>query len=104
MAVYVDPLVKWGGSATFRWTHSCHMFADSLDELHAFALRIGLRRSWFQNDKLPHYDLNPSRRCAALRAGAIELDLKQSVDKWAEISPYWRRVKEALAARDKPDV
>src|SRR5579859_4873438 len=66
MAVFVDPLRKWGGSAEFRWKKSSHMYVDplgSVDELHALAAKIGMRRQWFQDDKrLPHYDLNPRRR------------------------------------------
>lgn len=73
MAVYVDPLRNYGGSAEFRWPISCHMYADTLDELHAMAARIGMRRSWFQDDRrLPHYDLVPRRRAAAVRLGAVE--------------------------------
>lgn len=78
MTVFVDRLTHYGGSATFRWAWSCHMYGDDLEELHAFARRIGLKRAWFQgppkHDRLPHYDLNASRRVAAVRAGAVEHD------------------------------
>ncbi len=30
---------------------------DDLTELHDFAANIGLRRAWFQEKPLPHYDL-----------------------------------------------
>ena len=80
MAVYVDPILHHGGSPSFHYTHSCHMYADSLDELHATARLIGLRRDWFQpKDKLPHYDLVPTKRKAAVRAGAIEHTREQMV-------------------------
>lgn len=73
MTVYVDRLTEYGGSSTFRWKHSCHMYADTLEELHAFAKRIGMRRAWFQDKaSLPHYDLNAGRRVAAVKAGAVE--------------------------------
>lgn len=90
MAVYVDTLVNYGGSATFRWTHSCHMWADTIEELHAFAASIGMRRAWFQPPKdhgvrLPHYDLNANRRRIAVLKGAIELDRTQAVNKWIEL-------------------
>lgn len=56
-----------------RW---CHMWADTPEELHAMAKRIGMRRAWFQDDRrLPHYDLVPSRRALALKFGAVEADL-----------------------------
>lgn len=54
---------------------SCHLVTDGpLEELHAFAGRIGIRRAWFQGGKYPHYDLTGRRREAAVRLGAVELD------------------------------
>jgi hypothetical protein len=79
MSVYVDPVQQHNGSKTFRWERSCHMYADTVEELHAMAQAIGLRRSWFQADRdavgrpsLPHYDLVPTRRKEAIAAGAME--------------------------------
>lgn len=54
------------------------MIADTVDELHALAARIGLKRSWFQGD---HYDLVPSKRAAALAAGATELPRRPFIEK-----------------------
>lgn len=70
MSVYVDPLTDYG----WRLGPSCHLFADSLKELHAAAYDIGLKPSWFQVSKagIPHYDLTASRRKRAVRQGAIE--------------------------------
>lgn len=67
MAVYVDnEQIEWRGKL---W---CHLVADTLDELHAFAARIGLRRSWFQAQaSFPHYDVTTDVRDRALRTGAI---------------------------------
>jgi len=73
MTVYVDDLARYPGKqpACFR-LGSCHMMADSLEELHAMAEKIGLRREWFQDHPFhPHYDLTASRRVAALHAGAV---------------------------------
>lgn len=54
---------------------SCHLLADTLDELHVMAQSIGLKREWFQDKRSgKHYDLVPSKRAAAVAAGAIELD------------------------------
>lgn len=83
MSVYVDELFKWpipkepqarrvalanGG----MW---CHLTADTVDELHAFAKKIGMKRAWFQISapprSVPHYDLTPRKREAALKAGAV---------------------------------
>ena len=46
----------------------------NLEELHAFASRLGLQRRWFQGqNRHPHYDLVPSKRALALRLGAAEV-------------------------------
>lgn len=57
----------------------CHMFADSLGELHFMADRIGMRREWFQPLSFPHYDVCLMRRKRALELGAIEVDRRQGV-------------------------
>jgi hypothetical protein len=85
MAVYIDPLVPYGGSKQFRWKQSCHMWADTEQELHAFAKQIGLKREWFQTEtRLPHYDLNPTRRLRAVEKGAQQVT-------WRELWAAMRR-------------
>lgn len=63
-----------------RWSH---MVSDtSEDELHAFATRIGLKRSWFQGRpkaSAAHYDLTPSRRARAVALGAVEVSSRELV-------------------------
>jgi hypothetical protein len=78
------------GGITGRWSH---LTADTKDELHAFAERIGLRRSWFQTCKRSpgcrpadrcvhwHYDVTDTKRAEALTAGAVPIDLRQ----WSDI-------------------
>ena len=73
MAVYVDWLINYGWKLRGHTTPSCHLTADTLTELHDFAQQIGLKREWFQQGSLPHYDLTPRRREAAVRLGAVEL-------------------------------
>ena len=65
--VYVDDArISWRGRL---W---CHMVADSLDELHEFALRLGLKRSWFQGTaSYPHYDVTLEMRSKAIALGAV---------------------------------
>ena len=84
--VFVDPLMTHGWVLRGRPTMSCHMFTNGdLDALHALAEAIGLKRSWFQTGSLPHYDLTPSKRDAALVAGAVALDRHQAVAMWREM-------------------
>lgn len=70
MAVYVDEEgIRWRGR---EW---CHLVADSLDELHTFAAKLGLRRSWFQaKTHYPHYDVTTSVRLRAIALGARNAD------------------------------
>ncbi len=56
------------------------MLADSEDELHEAALKIGMKKAWFQDGDthtMPHYDLVESRRKWAIKNGAVEIDRKQ---------------------------
>lgn len=67
MAVYVDDY-----RAPYRSMHLSHLTADTLEELHAMADRIGLKRKWFQKGSSPHYDISESKRSLAIAHGAIE--------------------------------
>lgn len=86
MTIYVDTALIRAciGRHEARWSH---LMSDQLDpaELHAFAARIGLRRSWFQPGKTladrgkhdppgDHYDVTEGKRAAAIAAGAVVLD------------------------------
>lgn len=75
MSVYVDPLIDYG----WRLGPSCHLTADTLEELHAAADAIGVRRAWFQigQSSLPHYDLVAHKRMLAIKNGAIELTRRE---------------------------
>lgn len=85
MSIYVDDLFTWPGKRG-QW---CHMMTDGdLSELHEFAKRIGLKRSWFQNKlRLPHYDLRPSMRERAIQAGAIEVSGVELAQKCKRVAP-----------------
>lgn len=59
----------------------CHMIADTDDELHAMADRVGVSRRWFQGlPKTPnsHYDIALSKRTLAVAAGAVEITLREA--------------------------
>jgi hypothetical protein len=85
MPVYVDPLFGCIPNARWRWDKACHLFADTIDELHEFAKKVGLKRVWFQPGRLPHYDLTEKRRAKAIQLGVIPLTRKEAVSKWKEI-------------------
>ncbi len=56
----------------------CHMWSDDLDALHAMAIRIGMRREWFQDKPgFPHYDLVPPLREKAIAMGAVAHKLRE---------------------------
>lgn len=71
--IMVDELTVWPHAKHRCFKNgSSHLTTDGpLEELHAFAQRIGLRRAWFQDGRVPHYDLSPVRREAALAYGAV---------------------------------
>lgn len=68
MAVYVDNArIVWRGR---QW---CHLVADSSEELHEFAKKLGMKRIWFQHTaSYPHYDITLEARARALKLGAFE--------------------------------
>ena len=81
--VYVDTLIDYG----WKYGKSCHMIADTLDELHEMADKIGLKRNWFQLSKgkeMPHYDLTEKRRKLAVRNGAKEINRRELCAKLIE--------------------
>ena len=69
MTVYVDDM-----RARFRDHIMCHMIADTEEELHAMAARIGIARRWYQGD---HYDVTLERRALAVEYGAREITWRQ---------------------------
>lgn len=73
MTVYVDAIIKWPHARGIFRNGSCHLTADTVEELHAFAARLGMKRSWFQNQgRFEHYDLTPASRAVAVSYGAKE--------------------------------
>lgn len=75
MTVYVDDM-----RAKFGRMVLCHMLADTDDELHAMAARIGVARRWWQAPPRhsSHYDIALSKRSLAVQAGAVEITLRQA--------------------------
>jgi hypothetical protein len=105
MTVYVDdaaiPAAVRNGSRVHdsRWSH---LTADSQDELHDFAARLGLKRSYFQPGKplggkpspFWHYDLTAGKRQRAVQLGAVEVPAREM--------PRICREREARAAAAGP--
>ena len=72
MTVYVDDVRHRFGRLVM-----CHMWADTVDELHAMASSLGLRRSWFQQTpkaSWEHYDVSLAVKARAIAAGAVLTD------------------------------
>jgi hypothetical protein len=79
MAVYVDKLFYTEQTRQWPYAQACHLTADTIEELHAFAFRIGMKRMWFQDHpRHPHYDLTKTRRKLAIRVGAKEIDAREA--------------------------
>lgn len=75
MSVYVDAPIHQYGRMTM-----CHMLADTTDELHSMADKIGIARKWYQAQaSTPHYDICKAKRALAVQLGAIEVDRRQLV-------------------------
>lgn len=83
MAVYVDnALIAWKPpfNRYDRTWRMSHMFADTVEELHAFAQMLGLRREWFQcppKATWEHYDVTKTVREKAIKAGAVQIQYRE---------------------------
>lgn len=69
MTVYVDDMAadyKPSHRPGFKYVMS-HMIADTEEELHAMADKIGVLRKWYQGD---HYDITQTKKALAIKAGA----------------------------------
>lgn len=85
MTVYVDDmnLRAQVGNLDRNWSHLFAGPFDPPDELHEFADRIGLARSWYQGPprhRWPawHYDVTSGKRQQAIAAGAVEITWRQA--------------------------
>lgn len=86
MTAYVDDMYKYP-IGKFRRMKMSHLVADTEEELHAMARRIGVARRWFQDPKTmpkvshPHYDICKSKRELAIELGAKEIA-------WRDLAAY----------------
>lgn len=90
MGCYVDP-----PSARLGRMIMCHLIADTLEELHAMADRIGIDRKHYQSEaSFPHYDICKSKRILAVEAGAKMVNRRQLVEvmrRFRDHHPNWRK-------------
>lgn len=99
MGVYVDRLQDYG----WHRGPSCHLIADSVEELIEFAESMGLRREWFQAKSTPHFDLTADARKIAVAHGAIELTNRDLVAKIRELRKR-KKLREAVAGDLKKEL
>lgn len=67
----------------YRGMIMSHMGADSLEELHAMAIQIGVNTKHFQNKEgKPHYDICQEKKKMALFLGAKEVSDKELILMW----------------------
>lgn len=74
MAVYIDDF-----NAPFGRMSMCHMVADSTAELLAMCDAIGVQKKWIQypGTKNEHFDICLSKKAKAVKAGAIEIGMRE---------------------------
>jgi len=80
MTVYVDDM-HLTALGQFGRMKMCHMLADTDEELHAMAARIGVQRRWWQSpDRCSgsHYDIAMCKRALAVAADAVEITMRQA--------------------------
>ena len=115
MTVYVDDAAIQAtvGRHQSRWSH---LTADTRDELHAFAERLGLRREWFQpgnksglakpgsfSAEAWHYDLTANKRLQAIRLGAEAVTSARMNEIILARSPATLARKQARAAAERTE-
>lgn len=87
MTVYVDDFLiqadvpNNGRIVRGKWSH---MYADSREELEAFATRLGLKKEWIQYPDTwkEHFDVTAPKRALAIRLGAVKIGYasKESIE------------------------
>ena len=106
MTIYVDDyrVPARVGRLNARWSHLSVGPDDDIAELHAFAARIGLRRSWFQAKGWPrdHYDVTDSKRQEAIAAGAVAITWREGGRMRSEATAH-KRAQEASAVKTISD-
>lgn len=96
MAVYIDDMYRYPMGRFGRMKMS-HMVADTVEELHDLADKIGVARKWVQQAHMGkgwvHYDMALAARARAIEHGAVQITLREL----AMMTMAWK--KETVAAR-----
>ncbi|MGH9801680.1 MAG: DUF4031 domain-containing protein [Blastocatellia bacterium] len=81
MAILIDSFQNRARGPFRYWHRRCgHLVSDtSIEELHEFADGLGLRREWFQQKSIPHYDLTGSVYELAIERGATLVSSREIV-------------------------
>jgi hypothetical protein len=98
MPVYVD-----NEQIPYRRMKMCHMLADTEEELHAMADKIGIARRWhqFPGTVKSHYDICLTKRARAIQLGAKEIDRHELV---SLIKSRREAIIQAASAADESEV
>lgn len=94
MTVYVDDMRRETavGRLRARWSHLIVGPFNPIEELHGFAAKIGLKRSWFQDKASgPHYDVTDSKRVLAIQRGATPITWRETGEMMLRWSQFRRR-------------
>lgn len=105
--IYVDAIKNCTPRRGWPWSQYCHLTADSLEELRAFAGRLNLKREWFCPSPNPRYLIYPGIRWKALRLGAVQLDEQQTKERQEKATAFrcdWcgRVCDGSIRGNDKP--
>lgn len=81
MAILIDSFYNGARGPVHYWHRRCgHLVSDSsLAELHEFAAALGLRREWFQEKSIPHYDVTGQAYELAIARGALLVSSREIV-------------------------
>lgn len=99
MTVYVDDV-----RLPFGRMVMCHLWADTDEELHAMADRIGVARRWFQQSpraSWKHYDICLAKKALALKHGARLTDRYGPLEHVARLAGNTTKLKEIAALRER---
>src|SRR5258707_8328455 len=100
MAVYVDymnlqaDVPNGRGAVRARWNH---LFADTEEELRAFAAKIGLKAEWIQDPggRHAHFDVTTGKRQQAIADGAKAVTWREAGEFFARQAVEEQREREA---------